>query len=29
MTQRMQVVVQTNIVSGALKPGHQPLKTRW
>jgi 2-polyprenyl-6-methoxyphenol hydroxylase-like FAD-dependent oxidoreductase len=26
MTQRMQVVVQNNIVSAALKPGHQPLK---
>jgi 2-polyprenyl-6-methoxyphenol hydroxylase-like FAD-dependent oxidoreductase len=26
MTQRMQVVVQNNIVSAALKPGNQPLK---
>jgi 2-polyprenyl-6-methoxyphenol hydroxylase-like FAD-dependent oxidoreductase len=26
MTQRMQVVAQNNIVSAALKPGHQPLK---
>jgi 2-polyprenyl-6-methoxyphenol hydroxylase-like FAD-dependent oxidoreductase len=26
MTQRMQVVVQNNIVSAALKPGDQPLK---
>jgi hypothetical protein len=26
MTQRMQVVVQNNIVNVALKPGHQPLK---
>jgi 2-polyprenyl-6-methoxyphenol hydroxylase-like FAD-dependent oxidoreductase len=26
MTQRMQVVVQNNIISGALKPGNQPLK---
>ena len=26
MTQRMQVVVQNNIVNAALKPGNQPLK---
>jgi hypothetical protein len=26
MTQRMQVVVQNNIVSAALKPGNRPLK---
>ena len=26
MTQRMQVVVQNNIISAALKPGNQPLK---
>jgi hypothetical protein len=26
MTQRMQVIVQNNIVSAALKPGNQPLK---
>ena len=26
MTQRMQVVVQNNIVSAALKPGGEPLK---
>ena len=26
MTQRMQVVVQNNIVTAALKPGNQPLK---
>ena len=26
MTQRMQVIVQNNIISGALKPGNQPLK---
>jgi hypothetical protein len=26
MTQRMQVVVQNNIVNAALKPGHRPLK---
>jgi 2-polyprenyl-6-methoxyphenol hydroxylase-like FAD-dependent oxidoreductase len=26
MTQRMQVVVQNNIVNAALKPGHQPLQ---
>jgi hypothetical protein len=25
MTQRMQVIVQINIVSAALKPGNQPL----
>ena len=28
MMQRMQVVVQNNIVNAALKPGHQPLKPR-
>lgn len=26
MTQAMQVVVQNHIISGALKPGNQPLK---
>ncbi len=26
MTQRMQVVVQNNIVNAALKPGNQPLR---
>ena len=26
MTQRMQVIVQNNIISGALKPGNRPLK---
>jgi len=26
MTQRMQVVVQNNIISAALKPGNAPLK---
>jgi 2-polyprenyl-6-methoxyphenol hydroxylase-like FAD-dependent oxidoreductase len=26
MTQRMQVIAQNNIISVALKPGHQPLK---
>ena len=26
MTQAMQVVVQNNIISGALRPGNQPVK---
>ena len=26
MTQRMQMIVQNNIISAALKPGNQPLK---